>query len=99
MGILLTVIIEIAIVLLIHFVFDFKKMSKVGFLRVGTSHHQSIDRLGKNLMSIAEAEDGVIEMIEVKNYPLIATQFHPERSKDGEVIFNAFRKLVHLHRA
>jgi len=29
MGILLTVIIEIAIVLLIHFVFDFKKMSKV----------------------------------------------------------------------
>ena len=29
MGILLTIIIEIAIVLLIHFVFDFKKMNKV----------------------------------------------------------------------
>jgi len=72
----------------------FKKISKVGFLRVGTSHHQAIDRLGKDVISVAEVEDGVIEMIEVKNYPLIATQFHPERSQDGDAVFNAFRILV-----
>jgi len=72
----------------------FKKLSNAEFLKVGTSHHQAVGKLGENLISIAEAEDKAIEMIELKDYPMIATQFHPERSEDGDVIFEAFRKLT-----
>ncbi len=75
-----------------------RKISNAETLRVGTSHHQAVGKLGKNLISIAEAEDGVIEMIELKDYPLIATQFHPERSQDGDIIFDVFRKLVQAHK-
>lgn len=76
----------------------FRKVSNIETLRVGTSHHQAVEKLGKNLISIAEAEDGVIEMIELRNYPLIATQFHPERSQDGKIIFDVFKKLVQAYK-
>ena len=76
----------------------FRKISNIETLRVGTSHHQAVERLGKNLISIAEAEDGVIEMIELRDYPLVATQFHPERSQDGDVIFDVFKKLVQAYK-
>jgi len=73
----------------------FKGISLVNFLKVGTSHHQAIDKLGKDLISITEADDGIIEMVEVKNYPLIATQFHPERSEDGKITFKVFKHMVY----
>ena len=73
----------------------FKNISQVDFLKVGTSHHQAIERLGKDLISIAEANDGTIEMVEVKDYPLIATQFHPEKSEDGKIVFEVFEQMVY----
>ena len=47
-----------------------------GEIRVNSSHHQAIDRLGKGLTVSAAAPDGVTEAAEGKNLLLI--QWHPE---------------------
>lgn len=45
-----------------------------------SSHHQMIDELGKGLKATAWALDGVVEGIELADYPfLISVQWHPER--------------------
>jgi putative glutamine amidotransferase len=42
-------------------------------------HHQAIDRLGDGLVSVAWAEDGVIEAVELIGAPaMTAVQWHPE---------------------
>ena len=50
---------------------------------VNSSHHQSIDKLGKNLMISAKAADGVVEGIEWKDKKnmswFLGVQWHPER--------------------
>jgi putative glutamine amidotransferase len=52
-----------------------------------SSHHQSIERLGKGLQVAAYSEDGrIIEAIAHTSYPsVLGVQFHPEK----EYIFNA----------
>ena len=48
-------------------------------LKVNSAHHQSINRLGKNLIISATASHGVIEGIEHKNHRwCIGLQWHPE---------------------
>lgn len=48
-------------------------------LGVNSSHVQAINRLGKGLVVNARALDGVIEGIELANYPFcLGTQWHPE---------------------
>jgi putative glutamine amidotransferase len=52
-------------------------------VRINSSHHQAIKTLGKGLEVFAEAEDGIIEGIYLKEHPyLIGVQWHPERSCD-----------------
>jgi putative glutamine amidotransferase len=45
-----------------------------------SSHHQAVERLGKDLLVLARSEDGqVIEMIGHQRYPhVLGVQFHPE---------------------
>lgn len=47
--------------------------------RTNSFHHQMIKDLGKELTSIATANDGVVEAIQNKNYPFFyGVQWHPE---------------------
>lgn len=61
-------------------------------LNVPTSHHQSVDNLGRGLLSAAEAEDGIIEAVELTDHPfVIGVQWHPERDYEAnKKLFEAF---------
>ena len=64
-------------------------------LRVSTSHHQSVKRLGRGLVVNAVADDGVIEGIEAPGYSfLLGLQWHPEVLAPHQIaqhrIFSAF---------
>ncbi len=68
-------------------------------IEVASRHHQGIDRLGKGLLAVAWAEDGLVEAVELENYPsLIAVQWHPEltAAKDpvGQRLFDAFVRMA-----
>ena len=46
---------------------------------VNSAHHQSVNKLGKNLITAAEADDAIIEAIEHTKHPwCIGVQWHPE---------------------
>jgi putative glutamine amidotransferase len=60
------------------------KIYKSERLDVPTSHHQSVKRLGKGLVAVAHADDGVIEAVELGSRPFtIGVQWHPERDYKG----------------
>ncbi|MBS1957655.1 MAG: gamma-glutamyl-gamma-aminobutyrate hydrolase family protein [Cyanobacteria bacterium SZAS-4] len=55
-------------------------------LNVPTSHHQSVKQLGKGLVAVAHADDGIIEAIELEDRPfIIGVQWHPERDFAGNI--------------
>lgn len=62
--------------------------------RVNSRHHQSVGRLGDNLVAVARAPDGVIEAIEAPAAGFcLGVQWHPENFwKTGEFrgLFEAF---------
>jgi putative glutamine amidotransferase len=48
-------------------------------LRVNSSHHQGVRKIGRDLIVNARAEDGVIEGLEAPEHPfLVGVQWHPE---------------------
>ena len=48
-------------------------------IEVNSAHHQSINKLGKNLIASAKSSDGVIEAIEHTIHPwCLGVQWHPE---------------------
>ena len=48
-------------------------------LQVNSYHHQSLKALGENVIAVAHAADGVVEAIELKDYPFaLGVQWHPE---------------------
>ena len=59
---------------------------------INSSHHQSADRLGEELMANSFSADGIIEGIERKNPSgapfLLLVQWHPERMNDQESVFS-----------
>jgi putative glutamine amidotransferase len=60
---------------------------------VNSAHHQSIEKIGKNLKATAYSKDGVIEVIESTKSDqfVLGVQWHPERMKDLE---NPFCKNI-----
>lgn len=66
----------------------------VGNIQVMSAHHQAVKTPGKGLTPSALSPDGVIEAIEMTDYPFLAgIQWHPEREPDNDQtrrLFNAF---------
>jgi len=61
-----------------------------GQIRVNSSHHQAVGRLGKGLRVVARAPDGVIEAVEMDDRsPVLGVQFHPERMAEKDPRFQA----------
>jgi putative glutamine amidotransferase len=46
---------------------------------VNSLHHQSVDRLGRDLVVTARALDGVVEGVELPGTRLLGVQWHPEQ--------------------
>lgn len=62
-------------------------------LTVPTSHHQGIKDLGKGLKATANADDEIVEAIELPNRPFtIGVQWHPERDYQGNK--NLFEEFI-----
>lgn len=64
---------------------------------VNTFHHQVIDRLADCFEVIYRANDGVIEMINHQELPIVAVQFHPEMQADSSVslkLIEQFKKML-----
>jgi putative glutamine amidotransferase len=60
---------------------------------VNSSHHQSIDRPGRNVSVVGRAPDGVVEAIEDPDLTFwVGVQWHPERLRDAasRALFDAF---------
>ncbi|MGW2562206.1 gamma-glutamyl-gamma-aminobutyrate hydrolase family protein [Streptomyces sp. NPDC001514] len=54
---------------------------------VPTYHHQSVDRLGADLVVSAHAEDGTVEAIELPDPAwVLGVQWHPEMGEDTRVM-------------
>lgn len=69
-----------------------KKIVKINFGEVNSTHHQAADRVGKELKVSAISNDGVIEGIEWKEPDkkclLLLVQWHPERMKSASSSFS-----------
>lgn len=60
-----------------------QKILGVAEIGVNSLHHQGVAEVGKGLMVTATAPDGLVEAIELKDYPfLIGVQWHPEELTD-----------------
>ncbi len=65
-------------------------------LQVNSFHHQAIKLLAPSVVSVAKASDGIIEAIEMKDYPFcLSVQWHPEEmavygDEDSRKLFSAF---------
>ncbi len=68
--------------------------------RVNSRHHQSVGKLGKELVASAVAPDGVIEAIEAPNATFcVGVQWHPEnfwRTGEFRPLFDAFVEAARL---
>ena len=66
-------------------------------IKVNSAHHQSVKKLGKNLIISGLADDGIIESIEnTKNDWCIGVQWHPEFliTKSDKLIISNFVKFT-----
>ena len=63
-------------------------------VRVASSHHQAVEKLGEGLVVAARSSDGVIEAIELPGDRfVVGVQWHPERTLDQpeqRALFKAF---------
>lgn len=68
-----------------------------GEVQVNSSHHQSVEKLGRNLRVVAQAPDGVVEAVEWTDNSCWVTgvQWHPERMRESGTLAQAlFGHLV-----
>lgn len=56
-------------------------------LAVNTYHHQTVDELGRGLVIVGRAADGVVEMLEHEEHRIVAVQWHPELLDDLDPAF------------
>ncbi len=54
---------------------------------VNSMHHQSVDRLGRDLVITARASDGVVEGLELPGARLLGVQWHPEQLDAPQPVF------------
>jgi putative glutamine amidotransferase len=75
--------------------------AKHRFENVNSSHHQAIDRLADGFEVEAwSADDDIIEQVRLRNYPFaLAVQYHPERGKIYDALFENFFQKVESFRA
>jgi putative glutamine amidotransferase len=67
--------------------------------QVATYHHQSVDRLGTDLVATGWADDGVVEAVELRGSSwVIGVQWHPE-AHAGAPLFSAFVAACTAHRS
>jgi putative glutamine amidotransferase len=53
-------------------------------------HHQAIDQVGKGLRVTAHSPDGIVQGIELEDYPFgLAVQWHPEQTLEDLRLFEA----------
>jgi putative glutamine amidotransferase len=66
------------------------------FEHVNSSHHQAIDRIADGFEVEAwSAGDDIIEQVHLRNYPFaMAVQYHPERGKIYDELFEDFFERV-----
>ncbi len=66
--------------------------AKHRFEKVNSSHHQAVDRVADGFKVEAWcASDDVIEQMRLRNYPfVVAVQYHPERGKIYDALFEDF---------
>ena len=66
------------------------------FEKVNSGHHQAVDRLGDGLEVEAwSATDDIIEQMRLRDYPFaLAVQYHPERGKIYNALFEDFFSRV-----
>lgn len=50
-----------------------------GNFEVNSFHNQGCRRVEKSLLIMAQTEDGVVEAVSSKEYPIMGTMWHPER--------------------
>jgi putative glutamine amidotransferase len=62
------------------------------FEKVNSSHHQAIDHVADNFaVESWSATDGIVEQMRLRNYPFaLAVQYHPERGKIYDALFEDF---------
>jgi putative glutamine amidotransferase len=62
------------------------------FSKVNSAHHQAIEQLGNDLEVEAwSAHDGIVEQVRLRKYPFArAVQYHPERSRIYDGLFEDF---------
>ncbi len=66
-----------------------------GHLRVNSSHHQAVGRVGEGLRVSARAPDGLVEAVEgASGAFLLGVQWHPERMRGRPDQMALFRALV-----
>jgi putative glutamine amidotransferase len=62
--------------------------------KVNSLHHQGVKRLAPDLRASAYAPDGIVEALELPDYPFgLAVQWHPEslpNEKETRMLFSAF---------
>jgi len=65
-------------------------------LEVNSYHHQGVKTLGQGLVATAWANDGLVEGFENANGTILAVQFHPEKMRATNLVFDAiFRDFIH----
>ena len=72
----------------------------VDFITSNSFHHQSIDKLGENLLATGRTSDGVTEIIESNNTKslILGVQFHPEKlAYKNETSLNIFKYFINSH--
>jgi putative glutamine amidotransferase len=70
--------------------------AKHRFENVNSSHHQAIDRVADGFEVEAWCtDDNIIEQVRLRNYPFaLAVQYHPERGKIYDALFDNFFERV-----